>query len=57
MKQALNSLSKSIAQWTEQGELHETAIPGLALFRRHEPTEPITGMYEPSICVVAQGAK
>ncbi len=23
----------------------------------HEPTEPITSMYEPSICMVAQGAK
>lgn len=57
MKEALSSLAKSIAQWTEQGELPVTAIPGLALFRQHEPTEPITGMYEPSICVVAQGAK
>lgn len=57
MKKALSSLAKSIAQWTEQGELPMTAIPGLALFRQHEPTEPITGMYEPSICVVAQGAK
>ena len=27
------------------------------MFRRDEPTEPITGMYEPSICMVAQGAK
>jgi AraC-like DNA-binding protein len=29
----------------------------LGLFRREEPTEPITGMYEPSVCLVAQGAK
>jgi AraC-like DNA-binding protein len=29
----------------------------LSLFRRDEPTEPISGMYEPSICMVAQGAK
>ncbi|HEX8960087.1 MAG TPA: AraC family transcriptional regulator [Geobacteraceae bacterium] len=34
-----------------------TAVPGLSLFRREEPTEPITGMYDPSICMVAQGAK
>jgi hypothetical protein len=33
------------------------AISGLSLFRRHEPTEPISGMYEPSVCLVAQGAK
>ncbi len=54
---ALESLGNSIARWTHKGEQHETAIPGLSLFRRAEPTEPISGMYEPSICLVAQGAK
>ena len=57
MEFALDELRKRIARWTEQGELQTTAVPGLSLFRRDEPTEPITGMYEPSICVVAQGAK
>lgn len=57
MKSALGDLGKSIARWTEQGELHTTAVPGLSLFRRDEPTEPISGLYEPSICVIAQGAK
>jgi len=54
---AAEELGRKIAQLTERGELHTTAIPGLSLFRRTEPTEPITGMYEPSICLVAQGAK
>jgi hypothetical protein len=53
---ALESVRTRLARWTEQGELHTTAIPGLSLFRREEPTEPISGMYEPSICMVAQGA-
>jgi len=57
MKVALGNFRKTIARWTEQGELQETAIPGLSLFRREELTEPITGTYEPSICMVAQGAK
>jgi len=57
MKTDLVDLKKTIARWTEKGELHETAIPGLSLYRREEPTDPITGMYEPSICMVAQGAK
>ena len=57
MESALNELGMSIARWTGQGEQHITAIPGLALFRRDEPTEPFSGMYEPSVCVVAQGAK
>lgn len=54
---ALENLSKSIARFTEGGEKHETAIPGFSLFRRSEPTEPISSMYEPSICLIAQGAK
>src|SRR5512140_1695744 len=53
----IKALVKSIARCTDGGELHTTAIPGLSLFRREEPTEPISGMYEPSICLVAQGAK
>jgi AraC-like DNA-binding protein len=57
METALEALGKNIARLTDKGELHTTAIPGLALFRREEPTEPISGMYEPSICLVAQGAK
>lgn len=54
---AIGSLGKSIARCTEKGELHTTEIPGLSLFRRDEPTEPISGMYEPSICLAVQGSK
>ena len=54
---AIEALNESIARWTEKGEQHTTAIPGLSLFRREEPTEPISGLYDPSICMVAQGAK
>ena len=54
---AIADLRKSIARWTEQGEMHTTAVPGLSMFRREGPTEPFSGMYEPSICLVAQGAK
>jgi len=57
MERALEALATSIARLTEEGEQHITAIPGLSLYRREEPTEPMTGMYEPSICLVAQGAK
>ncbi len=54
---AVDELVQRIARWTEHVELHTSAIPGLGLFRRTEPSEPVTGMYEPSICLVAQGAK
>jgi AraC-type transcriptional regulator len=54
---AIAVLGKSIARWTEKGDQYTTAVPDLSLFRREEPTEPVTGMYEPSICMVAQGSK
>ena len=57
MEVALQALGKSIARWTDKGDRVETAIMGLTLYRRNEPSEPISIMYEPRICVVAQGAK
>jgi AraC-like DNA-binding protein len=53
----LEALAKGIARWTDEEYRLVTTIPGLSLFRHDEPTEPISGMYEPSICMVAQGAK
>ncbi len=57
MEAALEALGKSIARWTDKGDLSVTAVQGLSLHQRHEPTEPISIMYEPRICMVAQGAK
>jgi AraC-like DNA-binding protein len=57
MDVALEALGKSIARWTEQGDQPMTAIPGLSLSRRDAPTQPTSHMYEPIICVIAQGAK
>ena len=54
---ALEALRQSIARWTDKGDQLVTAIPGLSLYRRIEPTQPTSGMYEPSLCLVAQGAK
>lgn len=57
LEAAITALGESIARWTEPGEQLTTAVPGLALFQRTEPSEPVTGMYEPSLCLVTQGAK
>jgi AraC-like DNA-binding protein len=54
---ALETLGKSIARWTGKSDRIVTAIPGLTLYRRDEPSEPTSIMYEPRVCVVAQGAK
>jgi len=57
MDVALEALGKSIARWTDKGGLLVTAMSALSLARRDAPTEPTSYMYEPSICVIAQGAK
>src|SRR5919201_4778012 len=57
MEVALEALRKSIARWTDKGGLLVTAISTLSLSRRDAPTQPTSYMYEPSICVIAQGAK
>jgi len=54
---ALEVLKQSIARWTGAEERFETPISGLTLHRRAETTPPVSIMYEPRICLVAQGAK
>ena len=51
------ALVKLISHWTENEHRLETKIPGLLLVRYEAPTEPKSAMYEPCVCVVAQGAK
>ena len=55
MEVALEALGKSIARCTEKGDQHLTAVPDLSLFRMNEPTGPISGTYEPSICLARKG--
>jgi AraC-like DNA-binding protein len=57
MEVALDALGKMIARWTDKSDQPITAIPGLSLSRRDEPTQPKSHMYEPIICLIAQGAK
>jgi AraC-like DNA-binding protein len=54
---AREALAKSIARWTAEDGPLVTAIPGLLVSRRSAPTQPMSYMYEPSICLVSQGAK
>ena len=54
---ALETLRGSIARWTSEGEQNPGAIPSLSLFREEGPTDPISAVYEPSVCMVVQGAK
>lgn len=51
------SLAESIARWTLGKNRFDTPIPELFLSRFEEPTEKTSYMHEPSLCLVAQGAK
>jgi AraC-like DNA-binding protein len=57
MEVTRETLRESIARWTNTGNQFPSAIPALSLFREDEPTEPMSAVYEPSICMVVQGAK
>jgi len=54
---AREALRNTIARWTAEGDQLVTAIPALSLFRREAPTLPTSGMYEPSVALIAQGTK
>ncbi len=57
MESALGAFRKSIARWTGSDNRFVTPIAGLSLSRYEEPTKPESIMYEPRVCVIAQGAK
>mgnify|MGYP003605782355 CR=1 FL=1 len=51
------SIGNIIARLAGSGETKTTAVSGLSIFRWDQPTEPVSGLYEPSVCMVMQGAK
>ncbi|MDO3510060.1 AraC family transcriptional regulator [Ralstonia pseudosolanacearum] len=51
------ALAQSIGRWTEGLEDCSTSIPNLGLFRRDTAVEPCVCLVEPSVVLVAQGAK
>lgn len=57
MEDAIKVLGTSIARWAGDSEMYATTIPCLSFFRRSEPTRPDNATYEPSICLITQGAK
>ncbi len=50
-------LAGLIARYATHEGIQATALPRVTLFRADRPTEPIHGVYEPALCIVAQGAK
>ncbi len=50
-------LAARIARWAERTEDGATAIPALFLFQHEAPTEPVSYMLGPNVCLIAQGSK
>ncbi|MDQ7990440.1 MAG: AraC family transcriptional regulator [Candidatus Dactylopiibacterium sp.] len=54
---ALDGLSGSLARLTAARAEVDSVVPGLAFYRHEAPTAPLSCLYEPTVCVVAQGVK
>jgi AraC-like DNA-binding protein len=52
-----NALASEIARFATTDGIHQTAIPRLTLIRKSAPTEPLHGVHQPSVCIIAQGSK
>ncbi|SFX51688.1 Helix-turn-helix domain-containing protein [Thermoactinomyces sp. DSM 45891] len=50
-------LVQVINRFAKQDGIHETAIPAMRFIRTSQITEPIYSVYEPSLCITAQGSK
>lgn len=53
----LRNFADTLARLTDGKEQLDTEVPGLSIFRRGGLTELSSAVYEPSLCMVAQGAK
>lgn len=52
-----NKLAAIIERHTRTDGTHSTAIPSLFLIRASELSEPVYTLFEPALCIIAQGAK
>lgn len=53
----LAKLASAADRQTPADGTHRTSIPSLSFYRASAPSEHNAGVYEPSLCIVAQGAK
>ncbi|WP_209121100.1 AraC family transcriptional regulator [Alkalihalobacillus sp. BA299] len=52
-----DELAKLIERNSEQDGVHITAIPSLFFISESHVTEPVYGVYKPSLCIIVQGEK
>lgn len=53
----IKELAELIERYVTTDGTHETSIAGLKFVRASQISEPVYSVYEPSLCVVAQGSK
>lgn len=53
----LEELKQAIAQLAPRDGVHATAIEGLTLARLTRPSDPMHGLQQPALCIIAQGKK
>ncbi|MFD1746084.1 AraC family transcriptional regulator N-terminal domain-containing protein [Rhizobium helianthi] len=53
----LQELTEIIARHTEEDGIFATRIPRLSLVRMSKRTEPMPGVQQPALCLIAQGVK
>ncbi len=57
VKVMIKDIAALITQLTENKDYYITEISGLTVFRRNQPSGQVKAVYEPSICLIAQGMK
>jgi len=57
VQEARRALARRIASITGPDEEHVTAVPGVVLYKRDEPTPCYRASYEPSLSIFVQGRK
>ena len=53
----IETLAAEIAQTVTEDGIHATPIQGVQLVRLSNPSEPMPGVVQPALCIVAQGRK
>jgi AraC-like DNA-binding protein len=53
----VEELAALIARFAPIDGVHDTALPRLKVVRLSQPSEPMHGLHEPALCIIAQGAK
>lgn len=53
----VEELARLIARFAPSDGVYQTAIPRLKVVRLSQPSEPMHGLHEPALCIIAQGAK